>query len=881
MDGRQHAWLPNSLQGDAPPRRKLQLPGAGSAPSTEMRHERRRTAAHLLAIDPEGATDLGHLRTRFVRRQRTKEAAAILRGGSTTNSAASITESLQRSDSFGSATGFGSYRGAGGSFANFNGSFLSNVGLGNMRDNGSTRSDWNDQWSRAGSWMTRGGSFMSFADDPDLQLDGLQSDSGSDSIVGAVEAAKQELLQHRASFHYDELAQVLQEQRSCSTNAVSISAFGIAEAMREYSEENRHTTGPSVDSKELLEHPQRMPNLLRASSTCVVGLPDFKRGDREGEGVSDEEEERFDGWRNGAFYDPRLRRTAYRHRLPMSVWARWLSTHAYFRGYIIFLVVLSSIVLAVQVEVPPEEWQTHLMIDRLDQFILLSFMVEILLKWIDSFRSFWHDGWNTFDFVITLMSLLPELLSLFNSSGTLDSGLPKLVRQLRVLRALRSFKMIAKFGTLKVIIATILETFSSIGNIMLLLVIVMYIYGVVACHLFEHYSLSAEHGGSSFPEKFASLDQSFVSLFQLLTLDQWHVIYKDLMAASGLPDVVVTMFIVSWVWLGAFVFRNIFVGVIVHGFQQARATNKGSSDSQSTPDKPMGGATDRGAAQKKHSGSGNSEEEGNAVSERRGGRTRKLALDSSDPTGALAMTRTWLAERDEWISSKDHSRLDKTADKGPACLFGGRLRTVEAAREKHRQLMQTRSFSFHPRRRRSDGLHSDFTLKMELSAQSRRAKSKPHASKRCNHLLFNHRRYLIPVDCCAKTRWLICGRCACRATKTSCTSTGAENHVNDTQAKQDPELPDIGEDAEHQDDRAAQSRPNECSVRTVHASDPAEDGWCVKPRGCIHSSFKFASVMAVCLSGMARLCGHVRPFKNTLSCLLHYKIICASMKSFR
>ena len=175
------------------------------------------------------------------------------------------------------------------------------------------------------------------------------------------------------------------------------------------------------------------------------------------------------------FYDPRMRRTAYRHRPPVAVWARWLSTHAYFRGYIIFLVALSSIVLAVQVEVPPEEWYTHLMMDRLDQFILLSFMVEILLvrtprfishgfirlqddlnrrsvlqKWIDSFRAFWHDGWNGFDFVITLMSLLPELLSLFNSTDSIDSGLPKLVRQLRVLRALRSFKMIAKFGTLKV-----------------------------------------------------------------------------------------------------------------------------------------------------------------------------------------------------------------------------------------------------------------------------------------------------------------------------------------------------------------------------------------------------------------------------------------------
>ena len=132
--------------------------------------------------------------------------------------------------------------------------------------------------------------------------------------------------------------------------------------------------------------------------------------------------------------------------------------------------MLSSLVLAVQVEVPAEQWQTHRTMDRLDQFILLSFTVEIVLKWLDSFRAFWLDGWNIFDFVITLLSLLPEILSLFNSDGSLDFGLPKLVRQLRVLRALRSFKMIAKFGTLKVIIATILETFSSIGNIMLLLV---------------------------------------------------------------------------------------------------------------------------------------------------------------------------------------------------------------------------------------------------------------------------------------------------------------------------------------------------------------------------------------------------------------------------
>ena len=49
-----------------------------------------------------------------------------------------------------------------------------------------------------------------------------------------------------------------------------------------------------------------------------------------------------------------------------------------------------------------------------------------------------------------------------------------------------------------------------------------YIYGVVACHLFEHYS-HGEGGEVLFPEKFSSLDHAFAALFQLLTLDQWHV----------------------------------------------------------------------------------------------------------------------------------------------------------------------------------------------------------------------------------------------------------------------------------------------------------------------------------------------------------------------
>ena len=39
--------------------------------------------------------------------------------------------------------------------------------------------------------------------------------------------------------------------------------------------------------------------------------------------------------------------------------------------------VLSSLVLAVQVELPPERWEAHRAIERMELFILLSFIVEI------------------------------------------------------------------------------------------------------------------------------------------------------------------------------------------------------------------------------------------------------------------------------------------------------------------------------------------------------------------------------------------------------------------------------------------------------------------------------------------------------------------------
>ena len=54
---------------------------------------------------------------------------------------------------------------------------------------------------------------------------------------------------------------------------------------------------------------------------------------------------------------------------------------------------------------------------------------------------------------------------------------------------------------------------------------------------------------------------AMVTLFQLFTLDKWHSLLFIL--SEGMDSMVVpVIFVLLWVLLGSFIFRNIFVGVM-------------------------------------------------------------------------------------------------------------------------------------------------------------------------------------------------------------------------------------------------------------------------------------------------------------------------------
>ena len=42
-------------------------------------------------------------------------------------------------------------------------------------------------------------------------------------------------------------------------------------------------------------------------------------------------------------------------------------------------------------------------LEFIDMFTVVVFSVEIILKLIDNFKSFWKNGWNVFDLIVTVL----------------------------------------------------------------------------------------------------------------------------------------------------------------------------------------------------------------------------------------------------------------------------------------------------------------------------------------------------------------------------------------------------------------------------------------------------------------------------------------------
>ncbi|XP_019500395.1 PREDICTED: cation channel sperm-associated protein 2 [Hipposideros armiger] len=256
------------------------------------------------------------------------------------------------------------------------------------------------------------------------------------------------------------------------------------------------------------------------------------------------------------------------YRPPLALWAGWVLECPLFTNFIIFLIFLNTIVLMVEIELLESSdaklLPLKLTLEVAAWFILLIFILEILLMWLSSFFNFWKNAWNVFDFVVTILSLLPEVVVLVGVTGQ-----SVWLQLLRICRVLRSLKLFARFSQIRVIILALVRALKSMAFLLLLLMIFFYIFAVAGVHVFEDYTRSTRQD-LKYHMFFSDLLNSLVTVFILFTMDHWYALLQDTWKVPEVSRTFSSIYVILSLLLGSIIFRNIIVAMMVTNFQTIR-----------------------------------------------------------------------------------------------------------------------------------------------------------------------------------------------------------------------------------------------------------------------------------------------------------------------
>lgn len=148
---------------------------------------------------------------------------------------------------------------------------------------------------------------------------------------------------------------------------------------------------------------------------------------------------------------------------------------------------------------------------------------------------------------------------------------------LRLFRLLRVFRLISVIPKLQLLVTALLRSLPSMFYVCLLLFLLFYVYAVIGVMLFS----------GNDPIHFGNLWSSFLSLFRIVTLEDWtDVMYLQMygsdvyqgynQALTGLEftpkamPLIGALYFVSFVTIGTMIMLNLVIGVIINGMDEAQ-----------------------------------------------------------------------------------------------------------------------------------------------------------------------------------------------------------------------------------------------------------------------------------------------------------------------
>lgn len=210
----------------------------------------------------------------------------------------------------------------------------------------------------------------------------------------------------------------------------------------------------------------------------------------------------------------------------------------WFTRIIMALIIINAAILGM--ETYPAIMAAHgPLLKSVDQAILWVFVAELALRLGVHGWRFFRDPWSVFDFLVVAIAFVPA-----NEAFSV----------LRAARVLRVLRLISVFPRLRRVVEGLIFAIPSIGSIGAILMILFYVFAVMATKLF----------GEAHPAWFGSLHASLFSLFQIMTLEGWPDIVRQVMQTHPMAWI----FFVIYILAATFTVLNLFIAVVVDAMQR-------------------------------------------------------------------------------------------------------------------------------------------------------------------------------------------------------------------------------------------------------------------------------------------------------------------------
>ena len=221
-----------------------------------------------------------------------------------------------------------------------------------------------------------------------------------------------------------------------------------------------------------------------------------------------------------------------------------IKENSFFKGSVITIIILSALLLGTSTYDLNNNAQKILIF--LDYFITIFFCLEISIRFAaeKNKKEFFKEGWNVFDTLIVIFSLLPAGES---------------VLLLRLLRIFRVLRLISFIPELRELIEALVRSLSKLAYVCLLLFIILYIYAVFGSMAFSEID----------PGRWSDLGRALITLVQVLTLSSWEQVMLPLQNQIAWAWI----YFFSFIALGSITVLNLIIAVLVNVMSEVKAVN--------------------------------------------------------------------------------------------------------------------------------------------------------------------------------------------------------------------------------------------------------------------------------------------------------------------